>query len=132
MIEFASRTHQTGKPPLAKDWRPASQDQAAMPVRVEKWRLADGSIAYKVLGIMWGGDKPTDKLAIRFNAGETFVPVDVCPEQTTNQTWTLWLHMWKPQQTGKHTIRLGINDSSVAQIRLDLGWYDRDVSIDEV
>ncbi|MEZ4467595.1 MAG: hypothetical protein R3F43_24910 [bacterium] len=33
MIEFASRTHQDGTPALARDYRPARMDQAAVPVR---------------------------------------------------------------------------------------------------
>src|SRR5204862_7518096 len=53
MREFARRTHQNGEPALAREFTPAVIDQAAMPVRVEKW-LADGRIAYRVIGVMWG------------------------------------------------------------------------------
>ena len=35
MQEFAARTHQHGVPKLAKDYKPAIIDQAAMPIRVE-------------------------------------------------------------------------------------------------
>src|SRR5215468_2447274 len=37
MVEFAARTHQSGRPPLARDYLPAVIDTAAMPVRLEKW-----------------------------------------------------------------------------------------------
>ncbi|MGH9198098.1 MAG: molybdopterin-dependent oxidoreductase, partial [Acidimicrobiia bacterium] len=59
MREFATRTHQDGIPSLARDFKPATVDQAAMAVRIEKW-LVDGKIVYRVVGIMWGGSKPTD------------------------------------------------------------------------
>ncbi len=56
MQEFAARTHQQGVPKLARDYRPATIDQAAMPIRVEKW-LVRGKIKYRVLGILWGGSQ---------------------------------------------------------------------------
>ena len=87
MQEFAARTHQKGVPVLARDYRPASPDQAAMPVRVEKWRLArGGGLLYRVVGISWGGHQTTDRLTLRFNASEPFVPVEVCPPHSQNAT----------------------------------------------
>ncbi len=56
MMEFASRTHQNGTPRMARDYRPASQDQAAMPVRVERWRLADGTRLHRIVGFLRGTD----------------------------------------------------------------------------
>src|SRR6185369_9127809 len=44
MQEYASRTGQTGVPALAKDYLPGVIDQAAMPVRVEQWRV-EGKLA---------------------------------------------------------------------------------------
>ena len=55
-------------PDKARDYRPATIDQVALPVRVEAWRL-DGKVAYRVVGITWGGPKRTDKLLIRFVQG---------------------------------------------------------------
>ena len=55
MSEFAARTMQNGNPPLARDFIPAFIDQAAMPVRVEKWSLG-GQVVYRVVGLIWGGD----------------------------------------------------------------------------
>ena len=47
MLEFAARTHQQGAPKLAREFRPASIDAAAMPTRIEKW-LIDGKIKYRI------------------------------------------------------------------------------------
>lgn len=130
MREFAWRTHQTDAHALAKDYIPATMDQAAMPIRVEKWRL-DGAIVYKLVGIMWGGYELTDKLMISLGNG-LFVPVDVCPNQETNATWTVWEHLWKPNATGTFEISMSIFDSDIPTRRLDAGWYVREVIIDEV
>jgi hypothetical protein len=64
--EFAARTQQLGVPKLAREYQPATIDQAAMPVRIEKW-LVDGRIRYQVAGILWGGSRPINVLEIRFN-----------------------------------------------------------------
>src|SRR5262249_31474879 len=66
MKEFASRTHQDGVPALARDYLAASMDQAAMPVRVERWRVASG-VLYRIVGVMWGGYALTDALELRDN-----------------------------------------------------------------
>ncbi len=71
MREFAARTHQpfdsrdvasslrAGRPLLAREFEPAVIDTAAMPVRVEKW-AGGGRVFYRVVGIIWGGSKPTN------------------------------------------------------------------------
>jgi DMSO/TMAO reductase YedYZ molybdopterin-dependent catalytic subunit len=129
MMEFASRTHQDGVPALASEYRPAKIQQAAMPVRVEKWRV-DGQLLYRIVGIAWGGDAPTDRLQIGFHDGE-WHPVEMCPPHSQNATWSLWTFAWQPEQPGSYTLSLRVDDPSVPQIRLDSGWYDRRVSIDE-
>lgn len=131
MQEFASRTHQNGVPALARDYKPATIDEAAMPVRVEKWRVAD-EIVYRVVGIMWGGYRVVDKLSIRFASDRPYAPVDVCPKQTTNRTWTLWSHTWRPNKTGSYAIALGIDDRSIPSRRLDAGFYQRTIDITEI
>jgi DMSO/TMAO reductase YedYZ molybdopterin-dependent catalytic subunit len=131
MQEFAARTHQDGVPTLARDFRSASMDQAAMPIRVEKWRV-DGAILYRVVGVLWGGYAVTDALAIRFRESEPFVPVELCPKQSTYQTWTFWEHTWAPTRTGAYDIALQIDDPSVPTRRLDTGFYVRSVEVDEV
>jgi DMSO/TMAO reductase YedYZ molybdopterin-dependent catalytic subunit len=130
MIEFAWRTHQPGTPSLARDYIPATMDQAAMPVRVEKWNV-DGAIVYRIVGILWGGYEPTDGLQIRFGGG-SFEPVNVCPKQTTNATWTLWSHAFRPAGPGVYPIELRIDDPLIPTRRLDNGWYLRSVVIDAV
>ena len=130
MKEFASRTHQIGVPQLAKDFKPASMDQAAMPVRVEKWNVG-GQIRYRIVGILWGGSSPTDKLEIRFGGG-AFEPVDVCPLHTQNKTWSLWSHTFVPTTPGLYSIDCRINDPAVPQIRLDALRYQRSIIIDAV
>ena len=131
MQEFASRTHQDGVPALARDYKPATIDQAAMPVRIEKWRVAD-EIVYRVVGLMWGGYRVTDKLSIRFASGQPYAPVDVCPKQTTNQTWAIWSHAWRPSKAGSYAIGLGIDDRSIPTRRLDAGFYQRTIDITEI
>lgn len=128
MKEFAARTHQDGVPELARDYKPALIDQDAMPVRVEQWTLGDRT-RYRVAGILWGGERPTDKLVIRFNPQEDYVPVVVCPKQTTNQSWTFWSHVWTPASAGIYRIQLQVDDSTVPKKRLDAGYYIRSVQV---
>ena len=130
MQEFASRTHQNGVPMLARDYIPASMDQAAMPIRVEKWRL-NNEITYRIVGVMWGGYEPTDSLTIQCGR-EPWQKVQICQEQTTNATWSLWSYLWKPAERGVYSIAMQVADSSIPTRRLDMGWYERSVRIDEV
>jgi len=130
MQEFATRTLQLGVPRLAKDYRAASMDQAAMPIRVEKW-VVDGKIKYRVVGILWGGARPVKVLEIRFNPEEDYVPVDSF-QQTTNDLWSFWTHAWTPKRPGIYMIRLRVKDPPVPTRRLDKGYYLRSVEITEV
>src|ERR1700730_5119470 len=54
MQEFAARTNQQGVPKLARDYKPATIEQAAMPTRIEKWLVGE-RIMYRLTGIAWGG-----------------------------------------------------------------------------
>ncbi len=128
MREFASRTHQRGVPDLARDYKAAAADQAAMPVRIEQWRVG-GATRYRVVGIVWGGQKVFDRPTLRFNPGEPFVPVHVCPAMKHNQPWTLWSHVWDPPGPGRYRMRARIDDWGIPTRRLDQGWYDRVVEI---
>lgn len=130
MKEFAARTHQPGLPGLAQDFAPATIDQAAMPLRVEKWSVA-GKIHYRVIGILWGGCKPVKKVQIRFNPEEDYVPVTEF-RHATNDPWTFWRHVWTPAAPGNYLIRLQIADQGVRTRRLDAGFYVREVEISEV
>jgi DMSO/TMAO reductase YedYZ molybdopterin-dependent catalytic subunit len=129
MQEFAARTMQQGIPELARDYRPAVIEQAAMPVRVEKW-LVDGKITYHVHGIAWGGSRPVSGLEIRFNEAEDFVPVADF-KQTSNDPWSFWTHSWTPKGPGIYSLQLRVKDNSVPARRLSAGYYARSVEITE-
>jgi DMSO/TMAO reductase YedYZ molybdopterin-dependent catalytic subunit len=130
MKEFAGRTHQQGVPELARDYRPATIDQAAMPIRVEKW-LVKGKVKYRVVGILWGGSRLVKVLEIRFNPEEDYVTVDHF-SQTTNDPWSFWSHAWTPKTVGTYMIRLRVADPAVETKRLDTGHYVRTVEVTEV
>ncbi len=134
MREFAGRTMQQGVPELVKDYRPAIIEQAAMPIRVEKW-LVDRKIKYRVNGIAWGGSRPVSGLGIRFgsepNSSEEFVPVDDFV-QTNNDPWSFWTHAWTPTRPGLYFIQLKVKDASVPAHRFNSGHYVRSVQIKEI
>lgn len=131
MKEFAARTFQNGQPDLARDYAPVIMEHAATPVRVEQW-VVDGRILYRVVGILWGGEQPTDALAIRFKSGEPYVRVDACPKPESTTTWTLWWHAWRPRSSGRYDIVLKIDDPKIRSTRLDLYYYARSVDIEKV
>lgn len=128
MREFAARTHQQGIPPLAREFAPAIVRHAAMPVRVERWRVGE-DVMYRVVGILWGGRQVTDRLQIRFTHTEPYEPVAVCPAPETTRTWTLWSHAWRPRGPGRYRIVLRIDDQEIPTPRLDIYFYARDVWI---
>lgn len=130
MQEFAARTHQQGVPKLAKDYRSATIDQAAMPIRVEKW-FVDGRIKYRVVGILWGGSRLVKALEIRFNPEEEYVQVTQF-SQTTNDPWSFWSHTWTPKTVGAYMIRLRVADPPVETERLNSGHYVRSVEVTEI
>lgn len=127
MVEFAGRTMQEGTPVLARDYRPAAIDQAAMPVRVERWSV-DGAVVHRIVGLMWGGARPTDTLAIRIGEAPP-ERVAVCPAQTTNATWTWWSHRWRPPGPGTFAMRMLIEDRTIRTRRLDAGFYARSIAV---
>jgi DMSO/TMAO reductase YedYZ molybdopterin-dependent catalytic subunit len=130
MKEYAARTHQSGAPLLASDYQPAIIDQAAMPIRIEKW-LVSGKIKYRVVGILWGGSRPVKVLNIRFNPDQDYVRVDHF-EHFDNDPWTLWSHAWSPSAPGTYSIRLAVMEPQIRARRLDSGYYVRSVEITEV
>ena len=131
MKEFAARTFQQGRPELARDYAPAVIEHAAMPIRVEQW-IVSGRILYRVVGILWGGEQPTNALAIRFKAGDPYVRVDACAKPASTTTWTLWWHAWRPPSPGRYDIVLKIDDPHIRTTRLDMYYYARSVDIEEV
>jgi len=131
MVEFAGRTHQGSPRALAHDFSPPDIQTAATPVRVEKRKGADG-LTYRIVGIVWGGTRPVDRLLIRFGAFGDWTPFAVCPAPTTHTTWSLWEYAWKPPGPGIWDITLKAADPSIPQRRLDRGYYMRQVQIDEI
>lgn len=131
MVEFANRTHQTEPHKLAAAYTPADIQTAATPVRVEKRKGPDGP-EYRIVGILWGGTKTVDRLAIRFKKDDPFVPFSVCPAPKTHTMWSLWEYRWKPTAPGTYDIALEVADPTVPQRRLKTGYYVRQVTIDEV
>lgn len=130
MQEYAARTMQSGVPQAAREYKPATIEQAAMPIRVEKWAV-DGKIRYRVVGILWGGSVPVSKLQIRFNPEEDYVDVENY-QQKTNDPWSFWTHPWAPTQPGTYMIRLHVADPGVKARRLEAGYYLRTVEISEI
>ncbi len=129
MKEYASRTGNDGVPELARDYVKGEMDLAAMPVRVEKW-IADGRIYYRVVGIAWGGSHRVDALEVRFGEDAAWIRVQEF-EHLNPATWNLWSHVWRPAAPGSYPIRLRVPDAGVVTRRLDRGYYDRTVTIEE-
>jgi DMSO/TMAO reductase YedYZ molybdopterin-dependent catalytic subunit len=131
MMEFAERTFQDGRPERARDYAPAVMDHAAFPVRVEKW-VVGGRLLYRIVGILWGGERPTNALAIRVKADEPYRRVDFCPLPSSTSTWSLWWHAWRPPSRGRYDFALTIQDPTIRTRRLDIYYYARSVEIEEV
>ncbi len=130
MREYATRTDQMGVPSLASDYRPASIEEAAIPIRIEKW-LVGGKINYRVVGIVWGGSRPVNLLEIRLNPDEDYVPVERF-SQGANGPWSFWTHTWMPKKPASYSIRLRVKDPSGPTRRMDSGYFVRRVEITEV
>jgi DMSO/TMAO reductase YedYZ molybdopterin-dependent catalytic subunit len=130
MVEFANRTHQTAPHKFAREYAPADIQTAATPVRVEK-RKTPAGLEYRIVGIVWGGTKPVDRLQIRIGKDQPFTPFAVCPVPTTHKVWSLWEYRWKPSAPGTYDIALEVVDQSVPQRRLKSGYYMRQVRIEE-
>jgi DMSO/TMAO reductase YedYZ molybdopterin-dependent catalytic subunit len=131
MREFGPRTFQDGRPALAREFKPAAMDLAAMPIRVEKWILR-GRPVYRVVGLMWGGTRPIDRLAIRFNPREPYTPFQVCADRPIGHTWSMWSQIWRPVERGKYLVVLRSAEPAVPTPRLDVYYYTRAIVIDEV
>ncbi len=130
MQEYAGRTMQMGVPSLARDYRPAMVDIAAMPTRIEKW-LVGGKIRYHVTGIQWGGLAPAQGMELRFDPEERSVPVEIV-QTSHGKNWCFWSYQWNPPEIGKFTIRLRLNAENIAATKLNSGYYDRSVEIAEI
>jgi DMSO/TMAO reductase YedYZ molybdopterin-dependent catalytic subunit len=131
MVEFAARTHQAAPHKLARDFAPADIQTAATPVRVEKRKTPSG-LEYRIVGIVWGGTKVVDRLAIKFGSDQPETPFTICPAPKTHTMWQLWEYRWKPAAPGTYSITMHVPDRSVPQRRLDSGYYMRQVKVEEI
>ena len=98
---------------------------------MEQWAV-NGRVLYRVVGILWGGEQPTDALAIRFRSDEPYVRVQSCPKPASTTTWSLWWHAWRPPSRGRYDIVLKVDDPRIRTTRLDVYFYSRSVEITEV
>lgn len=130
MQEYAGRTMQTGIPSLARDYRPAMVDLAAVPTRIEK-RIVGRKIRYYVAGIQWGSLAPSQGMKVRFDPEEKFVPVEIIPTPH-GRNWCFWSYPWNPPGIGRFTIRLRPAAEEVAASKLNAGYYDRSVDIADI
>jgi DMSO/TMAO reductase YedYZ molybdopterin-dependent catalytic subunit len=128
MKEFAGRTHQSARHVLARDYTAPEIQVAAVPVRVEKRQTPSG-IAYRIVGIVWGGRQRVERLAIRFGVGGPWTPFPVCGALGPAGSWSLWEFWWRPEKPAVYSIFLSVPDRSVPQRRLDAGYYMREVTI---
>jgi DMSO/TMAO reductase YedYZ molybdopterin-dependent catalytic subunit len=131
MKEFAARTHQRARHDLARNYTAAEIQTAATPIRVEK-RRGPAGLEYRIVGIVWGGSRLIDHLAIRFGRDGAWNRFPICPAPATQRVWSLWEYRWKVATPGVYSIALSVPDSSVPQRRLESGYYMRQVRIDEV
>ncbi len=131
MREFASRTHQEGVPQRALDFRPARIDPAALPIRVERWRVGENWL-YRVVGIAWGGPPPSGTLKIRFAPQDRLVSLDQPPPSWTASGWSLWSHLWRPPAAGRYLIDLAFSPAPPRAPRMAMGHYLRGVVVAEV
>ena len=78
MKEFAGRTHQTQRHELAKGLCAAgySNRRHAGPRREA---ANPAGVHYRIVGIVWGGDRPADRLVIRFGKDDSWKAVAMCP-----------------------------------------------------
>lgn len=128
MAEFAGRTHQDGRPLLARDYQAPIIDLAATPIRVERRRL-NNAIHYRIVGIVWGGQTPARRLQIRFGSRDAWKPLELCPAPTSNTAWSLWSYRWTPTEPGVYNIALRSADTSIRTRRLDMFFYARRVRV---
>jgi DMSO/TMAO reductase YedYZ molybdopterin-dependent catalytic subunit len=133
MKEFALRTHQGEILEKAADYQPATVDRAALPVRVERWRVGS-EIAYRIVGLDWGGERASGRreagpLSIRFRPDAPYEAVQFQPPSSGE--WGLWFQSWKPEP-GRYLIQLRVDDPAVRARRLDAGLYLRGVEVEDV
>ena len=130
MLEYALRTGQRGLPSLAREYAPPHVEPAAMPIRVERWRIGS-ELHYQVIGIAWGGREVETEWEIQFNPDAEYAQIRSVAALPGKYTWALWKHEWKPIAPGKYSIKLRPRDPAVPARRARSGHYMRSVTISE-
>jgi DMSO/TMAO reductase YedYZ molybdopterin-dependent catalytic subunit len=130
MAEFASRTHQTGRPIEVTDYAAPVIDVAATPIRVEHWRVGRRT-EYRVVGLTWGGPAARPSLEIRSHSRDTWHPVHLCGHAPPPRGWDVWSYRWRPEWPGPYSLSLRAPAANQRQRRLEMFFYTRRVQIDE-
>ena len=130
MMEFSLRTHQRAIPNVALDYEPPVDRSRGNTVRVEKRRV-DGRLEYRIVGIVWGGERPVDRLMIRFRAGMRRAVHALPRSAHTSHLVVLGLPL-APVRARALQHRLTAADPAIRTRRLDVSFYVRRVVIDEV
>lgn len=123
MKEYASRTHQHVPFDFARQYTPPVVEAAALAVRVEHRRVS-GKVRLRILGLVWGGAKPTELMRIFLDEAPGD-PLVVKAPASSASTWGFWEYLGPPLGPGLHTVRLRVEPIDAPQRRLDLGWYTR-------
>jgi len=126
MLEYASRTHQSGQPPLARDFEPAEIDFTAMPILAEG---PDPDGAYLLTGVAWGNPSGVRSLLVRYQEVDEprealWLEVEGF-EAPPRSSWVLWRHRFRPPRSAEYEVTLRIGESRVRTRRLDHGHYAR-------
>ena len=111
----------------ALDYEPPAIDLAATPIRVEKRRV-NGRLEYRIVGIVWGGDRPVDRLMIRFRAGEHADAVHASARRRARTApGRCGSTAGARPAPGVYSIALTAADPAIRTRRLDVSFYVRRV-----
>jgi len=110
MTEYAPALGYDGRPPrLARNFRPATLDRSALPVRIEHWRERRKSWV-RIIGAVWGGASPAPELRIRLRPEDGFEKVDdYHPGDVPKTTWSLWSHTVRVKDPGRYRAELEVD-----------------------
>ena len=101
-----------------------------MPIRVEQRRI-DGRMRYRVVGIVWGGTRPVDRLGSASDRAIRGTPF-TCARRRAPITPGRCGITGGVRRARLYDIALRAADPAVRTRRLDLSFYIRRVRIDEV
>ena len=100
MKEFAGRTHQAGRPDLAKDYTPAGIQTAATPdPRRKATRPGRHRVPHRGHRVGTATGRSID-WPFGFRADDAWTPFSICPAPKTHRMWSLWEYRWKPAAAG--------------------------------